>query len=220
MASAKKMMTFELLDRMDSILATARTIPIYNRVMLEKEEFTGLMRRLQESIPADLQNARKIVEQEEQIINASNQEAEATRAQAAKEASDTVTKANQEARATVDSANAQANATLTDAQNQAGETIRSAADQANAMIADAQARANALVADAQARAQQLVSESEIIARAQAEAQELLDATHRDCDELTARVNAAMANLMDQADLGLSQQLDALRALRQGLSGQE
>ena len=153
--SSSKLMAFELLDRMAMMVSNAKTIPLYNRIMLEKEEFSSLMRRLEESIPTDLQKAKAIIEQEETILSESNRIAE-----------ETTQKANQEAQTNLDNARNQAQTMVTDAQNQANETIRSATDQANAMLADAQARANALVADAQARAQQMVSESEIIARAQ------------------------------------------------------
>ena len=61
MASAKKMMTFELLDRMDTILTTAKGIPFTKKVMVEKEEFTDLMRRLQESIPEEHASEEEIV---------------------------------------------------------------------------------------------------------------------------------------------------------------
>ncbi len=207
MASSNRLMTFELLDRMTMMISNAKTIPLYNRIMLEKEEFTSLMRRLEESIPADLQKARAIIEQEEQILTESN-----------KIASDTTQKANQEAQTTVENAKAQAQSLLSDAQNRANDTMRSATDQANAMMADAQGRANALVADAQAQAQQMVADSEIIARAQAEAQEMLESAHRDCDEYSARMHDAVSQMMEQADMGLAQQLDALRALRQNFSG--
>ena len=76
-----------------------------------------------------------------------------------------------------------------------------------------------MIADAQARAQQLVADSEIIARAQAEAQEMLESTHRECEDYSNRVRGAIAQMMDQADRGLAQQLDSLRGLRQDLANQ-
>ena len=79
-----------------------------------------------------------------------------------------------------------------------------------------QARANAILADAQARAQQMVADSEIIARAQAEAQELLESAHRDCENYSARVHGAVGQMLEQADDALTQQLDALRTLRQDI----
>ena len=151
-----RLMTFELLDRMDLMISEAKTIPIYKRIMLEKEEFTSLMRRLEESIPADLQKAKAIIEQEETILSESN-----------RIASETTQKANREAQEAIDNAKNQAQIMTTNAQNQANDTMRTATEQANAMVADAQNRANAMIADAQAQAQQMVADSEIVARAQA-----------------------------------------------------
>ena len=197
MASSKRMMTFELLDRMSKLIGEAKTIPIYNRIMLEKEEFTSLIRRLNESIPPDMQSAQAIIDQEERILGDSRKIAEETTA-----------KANSEAQTTVANAQAKADTLVTDAQNRANETIRSATDQANAMIADAQARA-----------QQMVAESEIVARAQAEAQEMLESTHRDCEEFTGRAHDAVNQLLEQTDMYMTQQLDSLRAAREQFANQ-
>ena len=205
-SNSNRMMTFEVLDRMQMIISNAKNIPLSKRIMLEKEEITSLMRRLEESIPADLQKAKAIIEQEETILNESN-----------RIASETTQKANQEAQNTVDSARAKADEMVNDAQTRAGDTMRTATDQANAMVADAQNRANAMIADAQARAQQLVADSEIIARAQAEAQEMLERTHRECDDYSAQIHSAVSQLISRADAGLMQQLDSLRALTQDLN---
>ena len=45
-SNENRLMTFELLDRMNMMLADAKTIPLYNRIMLKKEDFSELMRRL------------------------------------------------------------------------------------------------------------------------------------------------------------------------------
>lgn len=204
--SSTKLMTFELIDRLNLLVSGARTIPLSNRVMVDKDELLRLMQQLEQSIPNDLQQARQLLAVEQQIIDESRRQAD-----------DTTKEANQKARTTVDSANSQAQATLADANSRASETMRTATDQANAMVADARNRANAVLADAQTRAQQMVADSEIIARAQAEAQELLESAHRECEDYTMRVHGAVAQMMEQADAGLSQQLDALRALRQEIT---
>lgn len=203
MSSSNRLMTFEQLDRMTRIVAEARAIPLTKKIVLDKDEFSALMRRLEESIPADLQKARAIIDEEEKILSESNQIA-----------TETTAKARQESQTMIDNAKAQAQQMVSDAQANASETMRSATEQANAMVADAQARANALVADAQAQAQQMVSDSEIVARAQAEAQEMVDTAHRECDAYSAQMHEAVSQIMESVDIGLSQQLDALRAMRQ------
>ena len=208
--STNRLMTFELLDRMEQLLSEAKAIPLTKKFMLDKEEFSSLMRRLEESIPVDVQNAKTIIDQEENIISESNRIAE-----------ETTRNANAEAQSTVENAKNEANAMVSDAQARAAETLRTSTDQANAMVADAQTRANALVADAQARAAQMVADSEIVARAhQAEAQEMLESAHRDCEAYTARVHDSINQLMEQLDMSMSQQADAVRALRQQYAGQQ
>lgn len=218
--SSTKLMTFELIDRLNLLVTGARTVPLTNRIMADKEELLSLLKRLEDSIPGDVQQAKQLLEVEAQILEESRKEAEATVNSANSQAKNTVDSANAQAKATVDSANQQAQSTMADAQARAAETLRSATDQANAMLADAQARANAIVADAQARAQQLVAESEIIARAQAEAQEMLEAAHRECEDYSTRVHGAVARMVEHADISLSQQLDALRTLRQEINSNQ
>ena len=207
--SSGKLSTFDLIDRLELMVSNAKTIPLYNRVMVEKEELIKVLGSLRDSIPADLQQARQLLAVEQEIIDESKRQAE-----------ETTRDASQNARATIENANSQAQSTIADAQARAAETLRTATDQANAMVADAQARSSALVADAQARAQQLVADSEIIARAQAEAQEMLESTHRECEDFSARIHGAVSQMMDHADVSLAQQLDALRALRQEITSNQ
>ena len=72
----------------------------------------------------------------------------------------------------------------------------------------------------QARAAQLVADSEIVARAQAEAQEMLEGAHRDCEAYTARVHDSINQLMEQLDISMNQQAEAVRAMRQQYAGQQ
>lgn len=204
--SSTKLSTFEILDRMNLMVSSAKTFPLSNRLMLDREELSALLRRLEDSIPNDLQQARKLLAVEQQIIDESRRQADSAMKEAGESAKQTVEKANN-----------QANATLADAQARAAETLRTSTDQANAMLADAQARAAAIIADAQARAQHMVADSEIIARAQAEAQEMLESAHRECEEYSMRVHGSVSQMLEQADDGLARQLDALRALRQEIS---
>lgn len=218
--STTRLATFDLIDKLLIMTEQAKNIPLTNKMMIEREEVVNLLRRLYDTIPSDMKQARDLLAVEKQIIEESNLQAQRTVNEANTQAQNTVDSANAQAQNTVDSANKQAQATVADAQARASETLRSASDQANAMMADAQARANATISDAQAMAQKMVSESEIIARAQAEAQEMMESTHRECEDYTMRVRNAVNHLMEMADAGLSQQLDAMRALRQDIASNQ
>ncbi len=201
-----KLLTFELIDRISIMVSNARTIPLSGKIMLEKEELLSMIQALSDNLSADMKKAQQLLAMEEKILTESNKQAEAT-----------LREANATARATIDGANNKAQAAASDSQARAAETIRQANEQANATVADAQARSQAMLADAQARAQQMVSDSEIVARAQAEAGEMIEDAHRKCDEYAAGMNNAVAQALDHADMALSQQLDQLRALRQGMT---
>lgn len=200
------MEVFDLLGRMEKMVSNARGIPLSGKIMLEKEEFTALVRHLRDCIPVDLQTAKQVLEQEEAILSDSRRQAEETK-------QDATNKANR----MLESATQQANAMVNDAADKANTKVSDATNQANAIVADAQALANATVADAQARARQMVSDSEIVARAQAEAQEMLESAHRECDAYSAQVQETVHQLLENADAALSQQLDSLRAMRQDLT---
>ena len=193
--AAERITVLAIADRIQLAVNNAKAVPFTGKVIVEKEDLTRLLNQLSASMPENLALADQVLTDKRQILEESQRQADSTTHEAAQ----------------------QAQATLNDAQNRAGEMLRNATDQANAMVADAQARANAMIADAQARAQQLVADSEIIARATAEAQEMMESTHRECEEFTARTHAAVTQMVEHADRNLSQQLDALRALRQELT---
>ena len=48
--SGKELATFDLLDQLELMVENAKTIPLYGRIMLEKQECTSLVRRIRESL--------------------------------------------------------------------------------------------------------------------------------------------------------------------------
>ena len=212
-----KLMTYDLIDRMNLAITNARPIPLTGKVVVDREEFEHILRQLEENIPNDLQQARTFLKDIEKLIRDSKVQAENLVNQANEQAQNTVNQANQQAQDTVNQANQQATLTVNQANQQASDMTRNATEQANAMVADAQARAQAIIADAQAQANNLVAESEIVTRATAQAQEMLDNAHRECDDYSMRVHAAVTQMVEQADMTLVQQLDSLRALHQEIN---
>ena len=117
--STTKLMTFELIDRLNLIIGNAKSIPLTNKLMVDKEEVASLLRRLEDSIPADLQQARQLLALEQQIIDESRRLADETTREANQSAKNTVDTANAQAKNTVDAANQQAESTIADAQARA-----------------------------------------------------------------------------------------------------
>ena len=206
---SNKLMVFELIDRLNILLSTSPRVPLSGRIVVDKQQVSALLQQIEDSISPDVKNAQKLLEMEKQIIQESQ-----------KQAQDTVAEANNTAHAATEDATRRAQATLADAQARAAEVSRNASDKANAMVADAQARAGAMIADAQARAQQLVSESEIVARAQSEAQDMIESARQECEGYRQRVSGDVNALLEHADVSMTQQLDALRQLRQDIGARQ
>ena len=75
--SSTKLMTFEFIDRLNLLVSGARTVPLTNKIMADKEELLNLLKRLEDSIPDDVQQAKRLLDVEEQILAESRKEAEA-----------------------------------------------------------------------------------------------------------------------------------------------
>lgn len=196
----------ELIDRLQMLVNDSRPIPFSNKLMIDRDVISDLVNKLGESVPTDVKTAAQILDKENEIISASQ-----------KQANEMTRNAEQTAKNTIDSANRQAQATTNDAVSKAAETVRLANEQAAAILSDAQSQHNAMLQDAQNRAHQMVSEHEILTRAQAEAQELRDTTQHECDAYSHRVHEALDILLEQTDNALARQLDGLRVLRQQIN---
>lgn len=199
----------DLIDRLKQLAENANKVPLSSRILLDGQALKQTLQQLEDSVDPDIRNARAVLDQEKVILNSANQEAEKT-----------VREANSTAKATTEDADRRAQAMLADAQSRANEMARDAADKANAMVADAQNRANAMLADAQARAEQMVSENEIVVRAKREADGIFQAAKNNSDRYQAMVNGQVNDLLLTADNALSQQMDAIRQLRQDFTARQ
>ena len=206
-----------MIDWLRISVRDGRLIPLTGKVVVDREEFLNKLQELDDNLPDDLKTAREYMADIDRRLKESKEQAESLVNQANEQARNTVEQANKQAQDTVNQANQQATNTVNLANQQAQDVTRTANEQANAMLADAQARAQAILADAKAQADSLVAESEIVARATAQAQEMMDNTRRECDDYSMRMHASVNQMLEQADMALSQQLDSLRMLHQEMN---
>ena len=198
--------TPELVDRLQMLINDARSIPLSNKLLIDRDVILGLAQKLADSVPADVKKAAQIVEKENEIIDVSQ-----------KQANEKIRDAQQTAQTTIDNAKRDAETVKHNAEANAAETIRLAHEQADAILSSAHSEGNRILQDAQNRASQMVSEHEIVTRARAEAQELRDATQQECDDYSRRVHEALDGMMEQADNAMTRQLEDIRTLRQQMS---
>ena len=204
-----RMRMLDIIDRLKQFADGANKVPLSSKVLLDGNTLRQMLQQLEDSVDPDIRNAKSVLDQEKLILNKASQEAEST-----------VREAKNTAKAATDDAASRAQATLADAQTRAAEMARDAADKANAMLADAQSRANAMLADAQARAEQMVSENEIVVRANREAESIYQSVKNNSDRYQAMVNGQINDLLLTADNALSQQMDAIRQLRQDFNARQ
>ena len=204
-----RMKMFGLIDQLKKLAENANKVPLSSKILLDGHTLRQLLQQLEDSVDPDIRDARAVLDQQKLIISKATQEAEST-----------LREAGSTAKSLTDDAASRAQATLADAQARAAEMARDAADQANAMMADAQTRANAMLADAQARAEQMVSESEIVVRAKRESEAIYQTAKNNSDRYQAMVNGQVNDLLLTADNALSQQMDAIRQLRQDFQARQ
>lgn len=64
-----------LLDRLESLVDVARRMPFSTRVMVEEEEFLGIVDQIRGAVPREIRQAQKVVEERAEIIAGAQQEA-------------------------------------------------------------------------------------------------------------------------------------------------
>ncbi len=68
--------TADLIDRLEHAIATARSMPFSGSCLVDKEEMMVLISMIRENLPAELSQARWLLEQNRQLIAQARREAE------------------------------------------------------------------------------------------------------------------------------------------------
>ncbi|MGH9176798.1 MAG: ATPase [Vicinamibacterales bacterium] len=58
----------ELLDRLEAHVAEGKRVLLSNRIMVEEGEFMAIVDQLRESIPVEIQQARRVIQERQKII--------------------------------------------------------------------------------------------------------------------------------------------------------
>ena len=57
-----------LLDRLEELVGVGRRMPFSTRVMVEEEEFLGLLDQIRAAVPREIRQAQRVVEERSNII--------------------------------------------------------------------------------------------------------------------------------------------------------
>jgi hypothetical protein len=64
-----------LLDRLEELVGVSRRMPFGNRVIIEEDEFLGLVDQIRAAVPREIRQAQRVVEERSDIITGAQQEA-------------------------------------------------------------------------------------------------------------------------------------------------
>jgi vacuolar-type H+-ATPase subunit H len=64
-----------LLDRLEELVGVGRRMPFSTRVMVEEEEFLGLLDQIRGAVPREIRQAQRVVEERSDIITSAQHEA-------------------------------------------------------------------------------------------------------------------------------------------------
>lgn len=66
----------ELIDHLEEQVTGGKRVPLSNRVMVEEEEFLALIDQLRQSLPVEIRQARRVVQERQKVILEAQAEAE------------------------------------------------------------------------------------------------------------------------------------------------
>ena len=141
-----------LIEKLEEVISSGTGVPATGRVLLEREKLAELVRQIRVAVPADIQEARDLLQMRENVINQALLEAKRIRSTAEDEASARVA----ESEITKD-ASKQSEETIEEAQRKAQRILEATDTAANARRAGANQYAQATLQKLEQELAQVIS---------------------------------------------------------------
>jgi hypothetical protein len=123
-----------LVDRLENLIASSRRMPLVNQIILKETDILPIIEHMRTSIPEEVKQARRVVQEKERII-----------AQAQADASNLLVRANEESERAINR-----EGLLRGAEERSQRMIQQAEEQAGAIVRRAEEHAEQLKIDADA----------------------------------------------------------------------
>lgn len=65
-----------LVDRLEALVNSSRRVPLSSRIMVEEEDLLALIAQMRQAIPGEVKQARRVLQDREQILKGAQNEAE------------------------------------------------------------------------------------------------------------------------------------------------
>ncbi|HEV7191670.1 MAG TPA: hypothetical protein VGN35_00565 [Jatrophihabitantaceae bacterium] len=195
--------TDELLTELVELVETARTVPMSSSIVLPRERVLDLLDELRETMPPEMQEARRTIASRDTMLHDAYEQAGQARETAAAEAEALLTDARQRADLALHEADVHAHEIIEAGRAEHAHLVsatgvhQAATQAAQELRAEAQHRAEELWADAQHRAEE----------SNAEAERRADQLRRDAEAYAAKLTA---DAEDYADRTLAELAETLQ----------
>lgn len=165
-----------LIDRLEEIVGEARKLPVGGGVVVSRQRIADLIDRMRVAVPAEVYDARDLLERQEEVLRAAHEDAELLLAEA---------KAQVEERLKDDA------------------LVRAAEERSEQIVAEAEKKADQLLRDAETQARQRLDEAATESRAQMEesdayALQTLTALEDELDRFLTTVRRGIETLEQRA----------------------
>ncbi len=125
-----------IIDRMESLLSTSKTVPVSGNIIIDKDRVMELVDQLRLAIPQEIRAAEEVLSRKDQIVNQAMLDARRTKIQADDEVRERMDNNEMVARA-----ESRAEMTLQEAEERAERLLRQSAEQAKTVRSEADAYA-------------------------------------------------------------------------------
>jgi len=151
------MEVLSLLERLESLLGASTRVPATRKALVDVDKALGLLDRIRQALPQDLQEAEELLARRDSILNQALMEARRIKAAADDEA-----RARVEQNEVTREAHQRAEAILNEARNRADLILAEARREANRLVKEAEDFAEARINEANRYAQEVLLKLESV----------------------------------------------------------
>jgi cell division septum initiation protein DivIVA len=208
---------YETVDELSTVIENARSVPMSGgSCMVPRDVLLDLLDDLRESLPAEVQQAGRIVEQRTEILEQAQAEAERLTGTTRRDSEQLLVQARRSRDEVLGMARRQRDEIMAQAQADAEDLLDRAEAEAEAIVEQAHRDREALLAAARAEHERLITETEVYRGAVARADELGAQTATEIARMRAEVDEYVDSRL--ADFGgtLERMLRSVEAARSSL----
>jgi len=184
-----------ILELIEELVLNSPKIPILNKLIIDEDKLFSLLDELNKNLPAEMSEAKVIVENKERLIIEANEKYDEIINDSEKKAQDI----------------------LQVAESKSSNMVTIAESKANQMLNLSEKKSKELVESAQMRAKLMISDSEVLKKALVEANNIKSEAKKEIDLKNNEVYSYAESVLENLEGQLSSTINVIRNGRESLS---